>query len=696
MTKLKNIEISGIRGIRDTLSLNLNTRSILIYGDNGTGKSSLTDSFEWFYNNHIGHLSNEEISGRGREALRNLFMPENDNGYIHVSFEDNSLDAKKSIDNSKAINLSNRSVTFNKYIDQSRSENLILRHSDLIQFIIASKTEKLNKLQEIIGFSEVANLRALLKKISGRIKRTINSSDFENRKKIQQLVIRENLGRHAYSDEQLIEGINELIKPLELNKTLQHRKEIQSVLTEISSNEDSIFRDEITLYGSLRDAISELKENAERINSGYENFYNSVLKVQKDPEKIKNIHLLSLLKEGLTTLKKDVVKENHCPLCLQEKSKIQLIQELNLKIEELEEFAVEKNIIEEQGKAFRQIIQTKLNTVEIILQNQQFNDPKFNNLKQIISTHQKILIVLINEIGKDVSANIKEPADLRLSENDLKILLDRIGLKISKLTASNSSSNKFSIYTKLFQTINAYNEYDILKKQESHLQTQQVTFELLFEEFIKRQEDALHIFLTIFSREINDYYISMNPNEKIENIKLIPLTRNKELIGITIEYCFFNKRKVQPVAYLSESHINCLGLSFFLASVKAFNKRNKFFILDDVISGFDTTHRWRFANLLIEKFKEYQIILLTHEKGFFNLISSQMQKQGWLLSNFNWCKEKETSPESSITEIKKMILKKMENNNIDGLENDIKVYQETVKEYIRWHTSSNSGKSWPI
>jgi len=63
----------------------------------------------------------------------------------------------------------------------------------------------------------------------------------------------------------------------------------------------------------------------------------------------------------------------------------------------------------------------------------------------------------------------------------------------------------------------------------------------------------------------------------------------------------------------SESHLNCLGLSFFLASVEAFNKNNKFIIFDDVISSFDTTHRKRFTDLILGEFSDYQIILLTHE-----------------------------------------------------------------------------------
>ena len=43
MIKLKHIKITGIRGVKECLPLSLDKKSLLIYGDNGTGKSSITD-----------------------------------------------------------------------------------------------------------------------------------------------------------------------------------------------------------------------------------------------------------------------------------------------------------------------------------------------------------------------------------------------------------------------------------------------------------------------------------------------------------------------------------------------------------------------------------------------------------------------------------------------------------------------------
>jgi len=682
MTKIKNLEINGLRGVKEKLNLNLNKKSILIYGDNGTGKSSLTDSFEWFYSNHIAHLSTEEISGRGRDALRNIFISDDEDGYVNLNFDDKDLDAKKSINGSNKIYISNTTDYFKEYIVDSTSENLILRYRDLVEFIIATKTEKLNKLQEIIGFSKVAKIRTILKRNFGRIKRTIKSSDYEGRKSARQETILENLGRNAYSDEQLFDGVNDLIKPLKLKIVVKSRKDINEVIKEISIKEDSKLSDEINFYVRVKEVVSELKEISNTINTEYNNFYTAFQNLQKEPEKIKSLQLLALLKEGKSVLSKDVVEHDYCPLCLQEKSKVQLIQELNARIDELEQLAEEKNSIDEQAKELKEVIQFKVNSLEVILKDKSLEDEKFDKLKEKLTSFKTLLNSIITELGKEITEKIKEPQKVTLQERELKGLLESLASQIKKLKESKASSIKFTLYTKLLQTANAYKEYLSLNKEESVLRKQQVTFKLLYDDFISRQEESLNIFLSMFSKDINDYYTTMNPKEKVEDIRLIPLTKKEELVGITIDYKFFDVRKVPPEAYLSESHINCLGLSFFLASVKAFNKRNKFFVLDDVISSFDRSHRYRFAQLLTEKFGDYQTIVLTHEKEFFELVSSEVKSKGWLLRNFKWSQDSGTGIEKGIVDIKERILKKLDDRNTDGLGNDIRIYTEKVMKKV--------------
>jgi DNA repair exonuclease SbcCD ATPase subunit len=683
MAKIKSIKINGLRGVREPLTLDLNKKSVLVYGDNGTGKSSLTDSFEWFFYNKVEHLSNEEIGRRkGRDALRNIFIPATEDGFIQLKFDDNKLDSKKSIDNSLQTSSSNDSDDFNKFIASSFSERLILRYRDLVQFIIAGKTDKLKELQNIIGFSEVQKIRDLLKRNGSRVARNIKSSNYNNLKNVQQSTILENLGQNAYSDEQLFDGANKLIKPLKLGVEIKSRQEINTVLKKIESKEDSELLNQINFYTKIKESIAQIEGNIENINNSYSTFYDSFNSLKKDPEKVKSLQLLSLLQEGKLVLTKDVVQDDYCPLCLQEKSKVDLLQELNLRIEELELLNKEKEKVDNNSKELQNIIKPNINTIEGLLTEKLFKKEDYAKLKETVEGIKISLNNHLTESKKELADKLTEKEIIELVKKEIEELTSELVKTIKKLTESKEANLKFKTYTKLFQAAKSYVEYLKIDKEQNVLANQQATFELLYEDFIKRQEEALNVFLTMFSNDINDFYTTMNPKEKVDNIKLVPLKKNDELVGITIEYSFYNETHTPPIAYLSESHINCLGLSFFLASVKAFNKESKFFVLDDVISSFDRAHRYRFAQLLTTKFSDYQIILLTHEKEFFELVSSEVKSKGWILNNFKWSKENGTGIERGIADIKDRIKKKIEDKNTDGLGNDIRVYAERIMKRV--------------
>ena len=685
MAKIKSIKINGLRGVKDPLTLELNKKSILVYGDNGTGKSSLTDSFEWFFYNKVDHLSNEEIGRRkGRDALRNIFIPDTEDGFIELTFDDNKLDSKKSIDNSLKTSSSNQSDDFNKFLASTISERLILRYRDLVQFIIAGKTDKLKELQNIIGFSDVQNIRDLLKRNGSRIARSIKSINYDNLKNVQQSTILENLGQNAYSDEQLFDGANKLIKPLKLGDEIKSRQDINTILKKIESKEDSELLNQINFYTKVKESIAQLEGNIDNINNSYSAFYDSFNALKKDPEKVKNLQLLSLLQEGKSILTKDVVEDDYCPLCQQEKSKVDLLQELNLRIEELELLNKEKEKVDNNSKDLQSTIKIDISTIGGLLTEKLFEKEDYKKLKETVEEIKNSLNKHLDESKKELTDTLTDIEKIKIVKNEIEELINDLVKTIKKLTESKEANLKFKTYTKLFHSAKAYVEYLKIEKEQNVLASQQATFELLYEDFIKRQEEALNVFLTMFSNDINDFYTTMNPNEKVENIKLVSLKKNDELVGITIEYSFFNETHTPPIAYLSESHINCLGLSFFLASVKAFNKESKFFVLDDVISSFDRSHRYRFAQLLATKFSDYQIILLTHEKDFFELVSSEVKSKGWILKNFKWSKEEGTGIERGIADIKDRIKKKIEDKNTDGLGNDIRVYTERVMKRVAY------------
>ena len=65
--KLTRIELCGFRGAKRKVGISLpSAASLLLYGENGSGKSTFTDGMEWFYGERVDHLASQEIGRKGR------------------------------------------------------------------------------------------------------------------------------------------------------------------------------------------------------------------------------------------------------------------------------------------------------------------------------------------------------------------------------------------------------------------------------------------------------------------------------------------------------------------------------------------------------------------------------------------------------------------------------------------------------
>lgn len=653
MTKIKSLSIKGIRGIKEQLTLELDEKSILLYGDNGSGKSSITDTFEWFYNNEVEHLSDEEIGRRGLEALRNVFLEDEEEGTVDIEFTDDKYNSEKSIFYKKTSlksEHSNETEEFKEYLIQAQKENLVLRYKGLVDFILATKREKLDTLSDIIGFSEVSKTRETLRKVVGELKREFKKSDFDNKINTQQQKIIDYFGRNITSDEQFVEAVNELIKPLEIEKKIKRIDEIDAVLDLIKKPEDSQIIELQSFYNKLADWASGVPAVLDEIEDLYKQYRDQFQKIIDDIEKINKIVLERLLTEGVRVIKENVVTDDQCPLCLQSKNKEELLTELENRILELQTFKKEKLKLDELRETLKKELREPVQKIGYYLSEKYLKTGKNRELaeefKQLSVGFENYSSQLKVEILP--SRELKAPGKIAIRRDRMNSVVQLCEKEIEGLKASQKDDLKFDVHSKVLLSREAYSRIKRLKKEKVILERQQQSFELIYSEFLKKQKETLESFLTRFSNDIDDLYRFMNPGEKVEGIKLIPLEKEDELVGITLEFKFFNNLESPPHKYLSESHLNCLGIVFFLTSVKAFNKKNKFFILDDVISSFDTTHRKRFADMLIAKFSDYQIILMTHEKDWFETVKSQVKGEDWLVETIKWDEENGSYTDKSL------------------------------------------------
>ncbi|CUH68396.1 hypothetical protein TG4357_03541 [Thalassovita gelatinovora] len=132
--------------------------------------------------------------------------------------------------------------------------------------------------------------------------------------------------------------------------------------------------------------------------------------------------------------------------------------------------------------------------------------------------------------------------------------------------------------------------------------------------------------LDTISDDVGKFYTALHPKESVDKVRLTMVGDE----GVEFQYTFHGKETQPPRKYLSESHLNSLGVVLFLANARIFNKHAKFLVLDDIVTSFDTSHRRRLLRLLRDEFSDWQIIILTHENIWFDIIKREMGQHGWI------------------------------------------------------------------
>lgn len=684
--KVKSLEISGFRGIRKNINLDLSPdKSLLIYGDNGSGKSSVVDAFEWFYYDKVKHLISGEIDIKGITALRNTFLSDEEDAYFDLKYSDSKYDSKKRLFTKKtklASEYSNVSQDVKDYLSASLKENLILRYKDLLGFIVATKDERLKAVSEIIGFAEVSKIKGVLKKAANDLKKELKIKNYDNHVSIKQAQIMGQIGQNIIDDEQYLNAIKELVAPLNLSVEIKDDASIVNVLELLKKPEDKDAIEQQLSYEKAIENLSNFKASFDNIYSSYKSFYERCHHIAKDQDKLKKISLEPLLSHGFSILEKRLYEDDRCPLCLQNKNREELIDELRKRLEELALVKKEKEAAIEEKNATQRFVQGALTEIENVLKEKSLRLDENSALREEIERIKETLITASEKIRKtDLSEieQISKPEDfIRLDIIAFQNLISALAEKKAKIITGKKEDISFTVYSKIFSVRQFYNEIKSMKAASDVLTQQQQSMELIYNEFVKKQREGLCSFLESISRDMNDLYLFMNNSENVSEIELIPLDEDDEFVGITLQFKFHGKAESPPHKYLSESHLNCLGICLFLASVKAFNKLNKFIVLDDVISSFDTSHRARFARLLMENFSDYQILLLTHEKDWFDLISSMVKGKNWLIKKVRWDHENGSCIEEPLIDLKSRIENKIKNSDSSELGNTIRKYLERL------------------
>lgn len=682
-TRIKKLSITGLRGVQKTMELLLSEKSILLYGDNGTGKSSISDSLEWFYNDSVLHLSGSEIDLK--EALRNANLSDADVSSVELEFTKSTINSNRTLSSKKGklnADYSNKSTDFTDYLNKSKSENLILRYQFLTDFIDKTKGDKLKSLSDIIGYAEVNKAKEVLKKSFNSLKTELKTQNYETLINNEKKILIEKINAAVSEEKDLITKINEIVLPLKLGDEAKSIQDIDKLLLFLQAPANTKSLNELRFVETCQSTITTLKGESNLLNKEYANYYTEFKKIADDVQSIMQVFFAELLKAGSTVIEKKYHKDETCPLCLLPKSKEDLLLEIQSRLKQIEESAKKKAAFDSAKQTVTKLASERIKRLEVLRADAHYTEKANGQIKIGVDG----LITKLTDYEKNGNEKvtsgkmISDAKDLNFTDDDFEILTS-ITARTIAIQEELKKDNKAILFSNISSAKDAFLRIKNFEKEKEVIEKQKASMEIIYNEFVKKQKEGLEDFIAKVSDKINEFYQFMNPGEQFQELRIVTIGEDDELTGITIEYKYNGNWVSPPQKYFSESHLNCFGLAFFLASVEEYNHENEFILLDDVISSFDTSHRKKFADLLFEKFSNRQIILLTHEDQWYQYVSQLAKRKGWLIKEIKWSDIEGTQIDAEPNELREQIEANLAKGNVALIGNPMRKYLEhTLKD----------------
>lgn len=307
--KIQKIKVSSFRGIPNDFERELNCKSMVIEGDNGTGKSGLIDAVDFLLTGKIRRLSGEGTRNISQERYGHHIDKTAEEAKVEaiVEFKGQTLIIERNLAQSKQLKkLKGEGETFNDLKNFLETGQFSLSRRELLKFIICTDQDRSKAIQELLDISEIDKVRIA---IDQAYKVQKNNKDIAERNiKDDISSLKEDLGLESSAGPSDVrERINEYRERLKAEKINQweHNPDIlKDIFFEKASSDISLtknkFKQNIAFLTQKDELLKEEKNKLiQKINE--------ILNIESFEELTKTNDLVELGMKLLT--------DNTCPLC---------------------------------------------------------------------------------------------------------------------------------------------------------------------------------------------------------------------------------------------------------------------------------------------------------------------------------------------------------------------------------------------
>jgi len=654
MAKLSRITIYGFRGIRNELQFNLqphtNALNLVLSGENGKGKSSFVDALEWFFHDTVSHLRRE---GCQENAYRHYRLPDNEEAFVRIDTTDTTINGDKRLSLVQDANNNPRprvrwqarGANLDSHLTFSRSENIIIRHAQLKDFINKTKTEKLNAVSSVIGFDVVPQTRDTLTRVKNALTndQTYLRADGSIAEKVRDIFrITEPIMRLTTDIPSVVFGSAEVMRQhiggvVEITDLETYRQSLGIIAYE----DNTLARQQSLSYRQLHSQTSHLRVD-ERLIQRYNSFAENVKSLLKKSEILEKLVLSQLYQTGAEILEINPEIKS-CPLCGAEIDYQELLDHIRNEVEGFKEISLNQESLKQEGAE----VLTDLNATIAVL-TQGSSSVAEANLPETEEWMRSCNLVrtLLAKSAKNINDFLTKPSSvISVTDDEVQLignyqtetdkLLTEIQELIDGLKETDEESARATTTVNFRSLLEHYERWLSLCEHKQRYDIQIAALDTMIRALEQTERNEFNNVLNHISADVNDFYVCLHPDEGFDQLKLSS-TQDR---GLEFEFIYQGDPISPPGKLMSESHLNTLGLCFFLASVIHYNHQCEFVVLDDVVSSVDANHRLALARLLRDepRLNQRQYIILSHDMYWSDLLKRSFPN--WVhkkITNWNY------------------------------------------------------------
>jgi ABC-type Mn2+/Zn2+ transport system ATPase subunit len=585
-SRIAQLKLTSFRGASQplTVTFDQNKTVVMIFGENGTGKSTLIDAIDAVSNESLGSIVERGAGGNSHQYLRSL-----------AAATQLEVELSTKAGHSWRATLSGRNVRVQAVGGHTtaRSPVRVLRRSKLLQLLEDRPADRYAAMKHFLDVAAVEASEDAL-----RASYTPLQSNWE----------REEAARSR--DETLLEEE-------------WHREKLpqETATTALAWAQNR-----------LRENIDTLRENAERLDAirqlllslatdteqtiilGKEwraaqaTYWKTQADVGALPTTTNPAELVAVLRETLRYLQQ-ANNPTACPVCAADTDAGLLRAQLTERLQALQSAAalVDANLAATQA--------------------QQLAHDRLQQAGNGLTAQLDLLATLLD--AKTPAALLPcaatwdtyQTATPTPSEPHAKTLTGcALARKLNScLAALETEVQQLTVRVALFDSLkNRVANFEEITRKLSETDAIRTRLKQAIDIVVERRKQFTQRLLDSITAEVNRLYSAIHPSENIglDRLEMDPnrrasLTQRVNFAGHTSD--------VPPQAYFSESHLDTLGFCLWLALAKRSGAKEAIIVLDDVFTSVDLEHFQRITDLLDAEASQFkQLIIATHSRRWYD------------------------------------------------------------------------------